>query len=475
MDGTAVTADAALAVDEADLTRAAAAGDGSAFAALYERYEQGAFNLAYRISGSEADAADAVQEAFLNVMRRLPRLADRERPFGFHLFRATHNACYDPTRTRPSETIPKLAAPLGSGAAGPSQQEEIHDASMRLPERQREVLALRDLEGLSYDEIAAIMEIGSHAVAQLISRARINLRDELGGTALASVAAPSAECERALPLISARDDGELEAASREAAWLDAHLAGCDRCALGVEVMQEARASYRAWAPIATVPWLFEETMAKAAELRGADWSEAIAGTGAASASAESLPDTPPAHGARPRRRKASRRRLAFAAGLAVLLLFAGLAAALVGDEPPATPAGPAADAAPTLGVGAAKPATKPTKAGKPKGSAAKKKLKTPTTAASTLASPQMTASGATGEPASGPSRPPGATAVQPTQQTSTPKPKTTPTPAPAAASQPASTPAPAPAPEESAPAAEPSAAPPHGHEPPGRPPDRPPR
>jgi RNA polymerase sigma factor (sigma-70 family) len=473
MDGTAVTGDAALAADEARLARAAAAGDVSAFAALYERYEQRAFNLAYRISGSEADAADAVQDAFLDVMRRLPRLADRKLPFGFQLFAATRNACHDPTRTRPSETIPKLAAPLGSGAAGLSQQEEIHDASMRLLERQREVLALRDLEELSYDEIAAIMEIGSHAVAQLIARARINLRDELGGTALASVAAPSPECERALPLIAARDDGELEAASREAAWLDAHLAGCDRCVLGVEAMREARASYRAWVPIAPVPWLLEETMAKAAELAGAEWSGAVAETGAASASAEPLPDTPPAKAAGPRRGKAPRRLVAFAAGLAALLLLAGLAAALVGHDPSATPAGPAADAAPTPGVGTAKPGTKHTKAGKSKGSAAKGKLKTPTTAASTFASPQMTASSAPGESASGPSRPPGATAVQPTQQTSAPKQKTTPTPVPAAASQPASTPVPAP--EESAPSAEPVAEPPRGHEPPGRPPDRPPR
>src|SRR5215204_6459456 len=54
---------AAITVEEARLARAAAAGDGGAFATLYERYEQRAFNLAYRMVGSEADAADAVKEA----------------------------------------------------------------------------------------------------------------------------------------------------------------------------------------------------------------------------------------------------------------------------------------------------------------------------------------------------------------------------------------------------------------------------
>ena len=160
---------------------------------------------------------------------------------------------------------------------------------MRLPERQREVLALRDLEELSYDEIGAIMEVNGNTVAQLISRARINLSDEMRGTSLAAVAAPSAECERALPLIATRDDGQLEPASGDAAWLDDHLAGCRRCRAGVEAMQEADASYRAWAPIAAAPWLLKETMAKAAEQAGADWSEAIADAAAARTPAESQP------------------------------------------------------------------------------------------------------------------------------------------------------------------------------------------
>ena len=64
------------------MARAAAAGDGAAFAALYERYEQRAFNLAYRITGSEADAADATQQAFLRTtMRELPKLRDGEPAF----------------------------------------------------------------------------------------------------------------------------------------------------------------------------------------------------------------------------------------------------------------------------------------------------------------------------------------------------------------------------------------------------------
>lgn len=357
-------ADDALIAEEARLAHAAAGGDGTAFATLYERYERRAYNLSYRITGSEDDAADAVQDAFLNVMRRLPRLQGRDLAFGSYLFTATRNASYDlmqkRRRAEPSDAIPESAAPVGAGAGGlgldpgdpdddpdrklllEAQQEEIREASLRLPERQREALALRELEELSYDEIAAIMEMNRNSVAQLISRARIKLRDELRGTALASIAASSPDCERALPLIAMRDDGQLEEGGDDAAWLDGHMAGCDTCRLGLEAMQEAGTSYRAWAPIAAAPWLLEETMAKAAELLGADWSEAIAAKAGRDPAIGGLPGMPSAYGAaaaaaEPGRR---RRRLLLAATLAAALLGVGVVTAVGDDDPP--PAEPAA-------------------------------------------------------------------------------------------------------------------------------------
>lgn len=283
--------------EELRLARAAAAGDGEAFATLYERYEGRAFNLAFRITGSREDAADAVQDAFLGVLRRLPGHDGGDLAFGSYVFTATRNACYDliakRQRAQPSDSIPESATPLGGGAGGlgldpgdpdddptrrqllDSQRGEIRLANERLPERQREVLALRELEELSYDEIAAIMGMNRNSVAQLISRARLNLRAELRGAALESIPAAAPECERALPLIARRDDGEL-GAGEELAWLDSHLGRCDGCRLRREAMQEAGVSYRAWAPVAAAPGLFEATMAEAAELLGVDWSETVA-------------------------------------------------------------------------------------------------------------------------------------------------------------------------------------------------------
>jgi RNA polymerase sigma factor (sigma-70 family) len=360
--------DAGLAAEETRLAQAAAGGDGAAFATLYERYERRAYNLAYRVTMSEEDAADAVQDAFVSVMRRLPKLEGRELAFGSYLFTATRNASYDlmqkRKRSQPSDAIPETAVPIGAAAGGgfgldpgdpdddpdrklllESQQEEIRAANERLPERQREALALCELEELSYDEIAEIMDMNRNSVAQLISRARIKLRDELRGEALSSIAMSSPECERALPLIAMRDDGQLDVESDDDAWLDGHLSGCHTCRLGVEAMQEAGRSYRAWAPIAAAPWLFKETLAKAAELTGSDWSETIAERGAAHDPGGLQPGMPSLYrtlGAPVAAGRKRRRRLLAAAGLGVAALLAVVATTVVGkDDPPAPPAEPA--------------------------------------------------------------------------------------------------------------------------------------
>ena len=439
---------AALAAEEARLARGAAAGDGRAFAKLYERYEKRAYNLAYRITGSEPDAADATRQAFLETTMRWPK-SDGVPDFGSCLITATRNTCHDQVET---------SQPIQPGEAGPgNRQEGVRDANLRLPERQREALALRELEGLSYDEIAAIIEVNPDSVAKLIYRGRVNLSDELHGTALAAVAAPSPECERALPLIAARQDGQLEAGSADDAWLDAHLRGCERCRLGVDAMEEADASYRAWAPIAVLPWLLEETMAKGATLAGADWSEEIAEAIASHNGSPTTAGTPHADsnppdggGWSPRRR-----RVAAAAGLAALLAGGGIAAALVGGEPSAITPEVVADSHSAATPPRSKPSSKRQKEGRGHaGTVQTESFVQTTTAASPLA-PIETGGGGSSEPAAAPDHQ-GVAEVQPPQAAASPKPK--PKPKPTTPSQPAPAPAPTaeaqppePPPEEPAP------------------------
>lgn len=429
MAGRTATGTAGFAIEEERLARAAAAGDGSAFASLYEHYEQRIYNFAYRLTGSEPDAAETTQEAFLGVMRRLPKAQGGELDFRLSLFSAARTACYGLMEKRP-RARPRDAKPE-------TAQAEVRDACMRLPEHQREALALRELEELSYEEIATIMETNRNAVAQLISRARINLSDELLGTPLAAVATPSPECERALPLIVARADGQLEAGSDDDAWLNAHLAGCERCRLGVKAMEEAGASYRAWAPLAVAPSLLGETMAKA----GAGWSEEVAAATASRTDPRSPSGVPSAYssvddGAG---RSSRRRRLIPAAGIAALLLGAGLAIALGGGEPAPIPDQPAAD---TRAVGST-PKSGPRREKQKRG--ADKASQSETTAQTTTVTSPQQQTGAEGSIPSEPAAPAadhqGAAGLQPPQATAAPKPNSKPKPV--TTSPPAAIPVPA--------------------------------
>jgi RNA polymerase sigma factor (sigma-70 family) len=385
--------------DEARLAQRAAGGDGDAFATLYTRYEKRAYNLCLRILGSADDAADATQEAFVSVLRRLPKLEGRELAFGSYLFTSARHACYDlierRKRAEPSDEIAEGAVPVGGGVGGggigfdpgdphddpernvllAARQDEIRDANATLPARQREVLVLRELEDLSYDEIAELMELNRNSVAQLISRARINLRDALRGTALASVATSSADCQRSLALLAARQDGQP---SEDQDWLDEHMLACETCPLAREAMEEAGISYRAWLPVAAAPLLFRETLAEAAETVGADWGDVIARHEARRTAPQGLRARlkGAAGGGRSNSAGASLRRhrrrdLALVGCLAIVLLLVGFAAGL-GDGSKVEEAVPVADEQPPAET-AAQPAPEPRKGKREKKQPARKR------------------------------------------------------------------------------------------------------
>ena len=160
--------------DDSALARRAAAGDRDAFAELYRRHESRVFNVCHRIVGSRDDAAGATREAFAGVVHRLSRIGG-PRPGLCHLRARLRErrlprpdpaprACpadyesrrrgrrRDRLRPRRHRDDPERKALLEA------HNEEIRTANLSLPLRQREVLALRELEELSYDEIAELMD-----------------------------------------------------------------------------------------------------------------------------------------------------------------------------------------------------------------------------------------------------------------------------------------------------------------------------
>ena len=122
---------------------------------------------------------------------------------------------------------------------------ELAASTARLPERQREALALRELLRLSYEQISQVMGIEQAAVAPLLARARLRLRAELRGGSADLLQDDCQERDRALRVLASRQDSEPLSAEDDR-WVLAHMAGCRSCETAHAAMLEASVCYRAW-------------------------------------------------------------------------------------------------------------------------------------------------------------------------------------------------------------------------------------
>lgn len=168
-----------LTTDDVHLVRAAQVGDLLAFEELVRRHRIGAYRVALRMLGNRADAEDAAQDAFLQIWRALPRFRG-ESSFSTWLTRVVTNRCLNMLRSRRSaESLDESEQDWGSHV--PDLVETgaelglLKEALLRLPPQRRAPLVLRELEGLSYEEIAAVLELSVPAVKGRIHRARLEL------------------------------------------------------------------------------------------------------------------------------------------------------------------------------------------------------------------------------------------------------------------------------------------------------------
>jgi RNA polymerase sigma-70 factor (ECF subfamily) len=181
-------------MDEQTLIQAAQRGDLDAFNELVLRYQQQAYNVAYRIMGDSHAASDATQEAFISAYRAIDKY--RGGSFRAWLMRIVTNACYDELRRRkrrPTSSLDALyvtdTAPgdsLVNGGESPeayAQRQELnralHAGLQSLPHEQRVALVLSDVQGYNYQEIAEITDVSLGTVKSRISRARAKMRDFL--------------------------------------------------------------------------------------------------------------------------------------------------------------------------------------------------------------------------------------------------------------------------------------------------------
>ncbi len=181
-------------MDEASLIAAAQQGRVDAFNELVLTYQNQVYNLAYRIMGDPASAADATQEAFISTFQSLSRF--RGGSFKSYLLRIVSNGCYDELRRRKrrpatsfedfGEVDEEANPAMINGHEGPEEYTErqemahlIQAGIETLPPDQRITLVLSDVQGLSYQEIAEATDVPLGTVRSRLARARGKLRDYL--------------------------------------------------------------------------------------------------------------------------------------------------------------------------------------------------------------------------------------------------------------------------------------------------------
>ena len=176
-------------------------GDHDAFRILVERYQGRAYALALRVLKDEERARDAVQEGFLKAYTNLAKFEGRS-SFYTWLYRLVMNTCLDMKRrdksdrevewdeTRPGDpaSAPEAEALGGQGAghAGPAREldrselrKQIAEAIAQLPGEARETLLLREVDGLTYAEIAEALSIPKGTVMSRLHYARKRMQQIL--------------------------------------------------------------------------------------------------------------------------------------------------------------------------------------------------------------------------------------------------------------------------------------------------------
>lgn len=191
-------ADQASREADTELLRAVIDGDATAYRGLVEKYQQRVYSMVYGMLRNREDARDVTQEAFVKAYQNLHSFR-LESSFYTWLYRIAMNLAIDFVRKRKRRKTTSfeedIAAREGDGTIAeihhsdsPSRSLErkqlyarIMDAIDKLPEDQRQVVLLRELEGLSYKEIADVMDIPEGTVMSRLFYARRKLQQLLAG------------------------------------------------------------------------------------------------------------------------------------------------------------------------------------------------------------------------------------------------------------------------------------------------------
>lgn len=216
-------------------------GDRRAFEAIYRRYHQDLYRFCLAMLGDPHDAQDALQNAMVKVLRALPG-EKREIKLRPWLYRIARNEAIETLRRRREYVVPEpeQVAPSGAQIAERAEDRErlrrLFADLEQLPERQRGALVMRELGGLSFEEIATAFETTPATARQTVYEARLSLRQMDEGREM--------RCELATRALSEADGRSLRRRD-----LRAHLRGCASCRTFAAEIEQRRTDLAALAPL----------------------------------------------------------------------------------------------------------------------------------------------------------------------------------------------------------------------------------
>ena len=182
--------------DDRALVRAAQSGDEQAFRKLVERYQRRVVQLALGMTKDPDEAMDIAQETFVKVHRYLPSFKG-DSSFFTWTYRIAMNLCLDAQRRKSRAERVDLAEgdeaeieaamdPPSAALSGPQRQTlnaelrgKIEEALQGLSENHRAILILRELEGLSYEELSKVLAIRKGTVMSRLFHARLKMQKKL--------------------------------------------------------------------------------------------------------------------------------------------------------------------------------------------------------------------------------------------------------------------------------------------------------
>lgn len=225
------------------LTRRACGGDDHAFAAIFRRYHQPLYRFCLSIVGNPEDAQDALQNTMVKVLRALPG-EERTIELKPWLYRIAHNEAIDLLRRRREtrELDTEQPAPgygLAEDAATRDRLRRLLADLRELPERQREVLVMRELSGLEFEEIGAALGTTDAVARQTLYEARQSLRQMAEGREMS--------CDQVTRALS---DGDGRVTRRRD--VRAHLRSCAECRAFRDEIQHRQHDLAALSPLPAI-------------------------------------------------------------------------------------------------------------------------------------------------------------------------------------------------------------------------------